>query len=105
MSETTKETAQKPRSLDALVRKPRHFWFVHEYDKAEDGWIGPHRTIDAALADGVRWFGDEVSVLYVAQGFKMTKGEREEKGVEYTHEVDSECCLKVIPPNRTIDGK
>ena len=100
----SKAAAIPPVRVKAVVRKPRHFWFVHFYVDAEDGWRGPHRTIDAALVAGVeRWW--DAREFYIAQGRRLTKREREDMGVEYTHEVDCLNALRVELPNPEISRK
>jgi hypothetical protein len=96
-------TSRASGTLASIVRKPGHFWFVHYYVEAEDGWRGPHRTIDAALLAGAERWGD-AGTFYVAQGRRLSKREREDVGVEYTHGVDCPNALCVELPNTKLGG-
>jgi hypothetical protein len=87
-----------PVRVEAVVRQPKERWFVHHMDDAEDGWNGPHATIDAALKEGSDWWPD-ADVLYVAKGRKSTKAEREDTGCDYAWHVDLQNALSVYLPN------
>lgn len=64
-----------------LVRQPRHKWFSAPDRKCEDGWYGPHETIEAAVIECANNYGTE-SPIFVGQGYKLTKSEREDWGAE-----------------------
>jgi hypothetical protein len=84
--------------LKDLRLKPRHKWFSSDSKDAENGWYGPHKTVEEAIIDcASNWFGGEQ--IFIAQGYKLTKLQREEYGdPEYDWEVDSRNAFKVILP-------
>ena len=75
-----------------LQLKPKHKWFSHHYQGAEDNWSGPHKTIESAVWHIWNWEGRDATA-YVCQGCKTTKAEREEGFYEW--EVDSTNCLEI----------
>lgn len=85
--------------VQAIVRKPRHRWFVHHIHDAEDNWRGPFCTIDAALAEGIDWW-PEADVLFVAQGHRTTRAEREEWGVDFAWQIDTAEAIRAELPNK-----
>ena len=94
-----KSSATDKRMADPVVRQPKERWFVHHMHDAEDGWQGPHATIDAALKEGVDWWPD-TDRLYVAKGRRSTKAEREDTGCDYRWHVDIQHALEIyLPPN------
>ena len=75
--------------------KPRHAWFSATSKDAEE-WSGPHTSLHhAALAQMIEF---DAPVVYVAQGYRMSKAEREEKGVDYTWEVDTQNAIEIRLP-------
>lgn len=83
-----------------LKLKPRHRWFSHYCAEADDGFYGPHKTIEAAILEVVSQFGpDETGgKVIVMQGYKMNKAEREEMGVDYDWQCDSREALTFLYP-------
>lgn len=88
--------------LKRLVRQPRHKWFSAPDRRCEDGWYGPHDTIEAALIECASNYGAE-SPIFVAQGYKLTKAEREEWGVEFDWQCESQNAIEVRLPNEKAD--
>jgi hypothetical protein len=78
-----------------LILKPRRKWFAHVCCDAEDGWSGPHNSIDSALRVELLNCESDSYTAYVAQGRKLTKREREEMGVDYSWEVDTKNAMEV----------
>jgi len=87
-----------PRWLQRMVRQPRNKWFSAPDRRCEDGWYGPHDTIEAAVIECASNYGEE-DPIFVAQGYKMTKSEREDWGVEFDWQVDSQNAIEVKLPN------
>lgn len=82
--------------------KPRERWFAHRCREAEDGWCGPHKTIEAALSDII---GNDPNYeygapIFVAVGRRLKKEESEQFAVPYGWECDTPNALKVFPPAR-----
>lgn len=79
-------------NFSSLQLKPRHKWFAHYSLAADDGYYGPHNTIEPAIAEVLANHGiDETGrSVYVFQGYKMTKKEQEEWGMEYEWQCDTE---------------
>lgn len=83
----------------ALVRKPRRKWFAHTERNADDGWNGPHDHMeDAARAALLAWEADG-DTCWITQGRKLTKAEYEERGAQYTWEVEIENAIMLKLPN------
>ncbi len=81
--------------MSTLKLKPRHMWFSATSKDAEE-WKGPFTSLHhAALAQMIEF---DVPVVYVAQGYRMTRAEREEKAVDYTWEVDTENAIEIRLP-------
>lgn len=81
--------------LDALKLKSRHKWFSAT-DRLADEWDGPHKTFEAAARAMFCDMGHESPApVFVCQGFKLTKREREEQNAEYEWEVDSPNAVEV----------
>lgn len=74
----------------------RHKWFASSVRDAADGWYGPYATMEQAALKCANEEG--AHVVYVTQGYRMTKAEREEKGVEYTWEVGANAAVEVRVP-------
>ena len=85
-----------------LVRNPRHRWFAAESNRAEDGWFGPHKTIEGAAIDCLSNVGGRV--CFVTQGRKLTKAEIEETEAEYEWEVDPDSAFQIRLPNKPISN-
>lgn len=79
-----------------LTLRHRYKWFASSVRDADDGWYGPYATMEQAAIKCANEEG--VHVLYVTQGYHMTKAECEEKGVEYTWEVDTFKAVEVRLP-------
>ena len=75
-------------NLDALRIKPRHKWFSHTDEQAENGWLGPHKHIEDAAKAALLTWESEGDTCWIAQGRKMTKAEMQESGDDYAWEVD-----------------
>lgn len=59
--------------------KPRHRWFASTDVEAIEGWWGPCKTIEAAVNDCIDGdLADTSFPIYVAQGYNLTKQERED---------------------------
>lgn len=92
-----------PAQPDAgFALKPGHRWFAHRCREAEDGWMGPHPTFEAAVADVITHDHDYEpgASIFVTSGRKLLKHEREEMGVEYMWECATDRAFKVFPPAR-----
>lgn len=86
-----------PTMKERFTLQKYHKWFAHISRNAEDGWVGPARTIGAAVLLAMERFDAELpNKVYVCQGHKLMKFEIEEMGVDYTHEVKSGQCFCVI---------
>jgi hypothetical protein len=83
--------------VQPLVRQPRHKWFSSYDNECSDGWWGPHDTVEAAALECYSNNGTER--IFVAQGRKLTKAELEERGDEYTWEVDTLHAFEIKLPN------
>lgn len=91
-------------SLERLVRQPRHRWFSAPARECEDGWYGPHGTIEAAVIECASNYGREAP-MFVAQGYKITAAEREEWGAEFDWQVDAQNAIEVRLPNSKLSGE
>lgn len=91
--------------MTALKLKPRHKWFANMSKDSEDAdWMGPYSHLEDAAFEELKYSERGGNIVYVAQGYRMTKAEREEKGVEYTWEVDSSQAIEIrLPLNRGKD--
>ena len=83
--------------LKRLVRQPRHKWFSAPDRRCEDGWYGPHDTMEAAIIECASNYGTE-HPIFVAQGYKLTKAERKDWGVEFDWQCESQNALEVRFP-------
>jgi len=104
---TNTPEAKQPASagcITRLVRLGRDRWFW-THDKDAEEWMGPFKTIDAAIADAeiyrsTEWYpGTLTGPIYVGLGTRTTKAEREDWGVDFTHQIDSDNALKIYLPN------
>lgn len=86
-------------SLHRLVRKPRHKWFSAPERQWENGWLGPHETIEAAV---IECANNYEGPIFVGQGHKLSKAELEDFGSEYDWEVDTENAIEVRLPNEKV---
>ena len=82
-----------------LVRRPRHRWFSSQDRIGEDGWYGPHKTIEEAVMDSVSNDGCD-QTIYVAQGYRATKAEKEEWCSEFDWQVDAPNALEIRLPKK-----
>jgi hypothetical protein len=87
--------APAPGSAHPLVRRPRHKWFAAFDPKTDEGWWGPHDTIEAAAMECLCNCGS--SRIFVTQGYKLTKDER--YMAEWDWEVDSDRAFEIVLPN------
>lgn len=105
----TSTNAATPVPLARLVRHGRDRWFW-THDKDAEEWMGPFKTIDAAIADAeiyrsVDWYpGTLTGPIYIGLGTRTTKAEREDWGVDFTHQIDSDNALTILLPNETSGG-
>lgn len=79
-----------------LTLRHRHKWFSSSVRDAADGWYGPYATMEQAALKCTNEEGSHV--VYVTQGYKMTKAEREEWGVEFEWQVDTLGTVEVRLP-------
>ena len=91
--------AELNRGSDSVQRPVRHSgWFSHYHDEAEDGWDGPHKHIEdavAAMVDNDAWgYG---MPIYIRRGRKLTTAEREEWGVDYKHQCTPPSIIVYLP--------
>jgi hypothetical protein len=71
------------------MKKSNPKWFSNRCDDAEEGWDGPHKHIEDALAAIVEDPECECGMpIYVRRGRKMKKAEMEEWGVEFQWQCD-----------------
>ena len=83
-----------------LIRRKRHRWFSAPSRRCEDGWYGPHKTIeDAARECFINRGMEDGERIFVAQGYRMNKDEREEYGADFDWQVDSLSALEIVLPN------
>ena len=75
---------------------PRHAWFANISRDAEDGWVGPYRTVGEAVLGAEEWWGDSHESVFVAQGRKIKKQEREEWEVEFQYLVETPFAFEVV---------
>ncbi len=80
--------------LSRFVRRPRHKWFSAPDRRCEDGWYGPHDTIEAAARECASNCGAG-GPIFVGQGYRITKAEREEWGAEFDYQVDTENAIEI----------
>lgn len=89
-----------------LIRRKRHRWFSAPDRRCEDGWYGPHKTIeDAARECFINRTSETGERIFVAQGYRMNKEEREEYGVDFDWQVDSLNALEIVLPNASGQGR
>lgn len=78
--------------LERIVRQPGCKWFCSTARRAEE-WNGPFDTIDAAVASTVaedfECHAIEGHPIYVGQGSKLNKRERDDMCVDYHWEVEA----------------
>jgi hypothetical protein len=86
------EGAASPR-VQPLVLQPRHKWFSSYDNLCDDGWWGPHDTVEAAALEC--YCKNSSERIFVAQGRKLTKAELEDLGVEYTWEVEVQHAFEI----------
>lgn len=79
-----------------LTKRYHHQWFSSSIRDAADGWYGPYKTLEEAALK--RATEEGASVVYVAQGYKMTKAEREEWGIGFNWQVDTLSAVEVRVP-------
>jgi hypothetical protein len=85
--------------LFPLVLRPRHRWFSAPSLDCEDGWYGPHKTAMAAAAELVaNLHGEDDLRIFVAQGYRMTKAEREECCGDFDWAVDPATAIEIVLP-------
>jgi hypothetical protein len=84
-----------PNGLDPLVRKPRHKWFSTYDRECDDGWWGPHDTIEAAARECVCNVGRKRHI-FIAHGHKLAESERYSV---FDWEVDVNNAFEIILPN------
>ena len=88
--------SQKRQQFDMsnLKLKKRHKWFSAGHREVEEGWYGPHKTVESAVLE---YAGHEGSSepIFVAQGRRTLKSEREEMGVEFAWFVDTNSAFEV----------
>lgn len=97
--EPLKSSERQAVGLRRFVRKPRHKWFSAPDRLCEDGWYGPHDTIEAAVIECASNSDRLEYPIFVAQGYKTNKTEREDWGVEFDWQVESENAIEVKLPN------
>lgn len=84
--------------LNRFSKKPRHKWFSASDRRADEGWYGPHNTIESALLEFASEYGHDVP-CFVAQGYKLTKAELEDLGVDYEWEVSASDAIEIRLPS------
>jgi hypothetical protein len=84
--------------LKLLRRKPRHRWFSAPSRENEDGWFGPHKTIEAAVIECACNRESDDERIFVGQGYRLNARERDERGAEYNWEVDVKNAVEIILP-------
>ena len=88
----------KKEPIDALKRMKHHQWFSAARVDTDEGWWGPHRTIeDAALEALCSGYCDD-SECYVTTGYKKNKEEREEYDDDFDWMIDSATAFKITLP-------
>jgi hypothetical protein len=71
---------------DQVKLKPKHKWFCAADSECEM-WHGPYKSIEAAAIEVLGW--PECPRVWIAQGRKVTRAERDEWGNEHEWEVTS----------------
>ncbi len=82
-------------NLEILKLKPRHKWFSAT-SRFDEKWAGPHATFEAAAREAYAdssWENPEP--VFVTQGYKMTKAEREEFGADFEWQCDTANAVEV----------
>lgn len=87
-----------PSSALPLVRRPRHKWFASYDPKADEGWWGPHDTVEAAAMEALCNNGSDR--IFVTQGHKLPKDERYMP--EWDWEVDAARAFEIVLPKMKI---
>lgn len=82
---------------------PRHAWFANISMDAEDGWVGPCKTVGEAVLQAEQWWGDLHASVFIAQGRKLKKWELEELEVEFQYLVEAPCAFEVVISPNTKD--
>jgi hypothetical protein len=84
----------------SFALKPRHRWFMHFCKNEPDVWDGPFKTIDLAIdaLNRYPYTTEEYDTIYLCQGRKITKKEKEIMGVEYDWECETFNCLEINLP-------
>jgi len=90
--------------IDPLGKSAGSAWFSHRCEMADDGWSGPHRHIEDALAaivGDIEW--ESGRPIYVRRGRKMKKAEMEEWGADYQYQCDGPSIVVQLPNAKHID--
>ena len=90
-----------PVDIARFVLRPRHKWFIHYCKEADDGWFGPYNHIEEAVAGFLSTYPDEIESVFVCQGRRTTKAERDEWAVDFTWQCDTQICIEIPTPHVT----
>ena len=85
--------------FDSLKKLPRHKWFSAA-SPDDERWFGPWPTLEEAAFECFATDPDarDDRTCYVAQGYKMTKAEQAELGVDFEWQVDSRESITIKLP-------
>jgi len=81
--------------LTALILKPGQRWFSSDSPKSDDGWFGPHKTVEKAALECASVQGCNFQI-FVARGFKLKKAEQ---CAGWEWQVDVKNAFEIILPN------
>ena len=88
--------------IDSLGLRKGHKWFSALSRESEE-WDGPWNNIQSALLGAIAYGGDSWDVdmlltIFVTQGRKLTKAEKDEMGVEYDWECNGDEAMEIRLP-------
>lgn len=80
-----------------LTLPKRHKWFSNWDRDSEDGWWGPHDTIEAAARECVVMDEGPDRRIFIVHGYKLKESERYD---EFAWEVDARNAFEIILPKQ-----
>ena len=91
-------TSKQHNLRERFARKPRHRWFSAPSSECEDGWYGPHKTMEDAIIECAINRESDDERIFVGQGYRLTKREKEELGAEFDWQVDVKNAVEIRLP-------